>query len=121
MVKISPETRWTKNQLIEYDADNIDPIKMDLCAALASVFLELNKIMPRKRLEDLLVDLKPEDDVQKLFDVFVHFYEEVFGTIRHKDGRLIKSQFSQVKIGMVNDSNTHDQLMQKMQKLVENL
>ena len=121
MVKISPETRWTKNQLIEYDADNIDPIKMDLCAALASVFLELNKNMPRRKLEDVITCLTGDDDLQKLFDIFVDLYEEIFGEIKHPNGRVIKSTFSQVKIGVINDGSTHSDLIKKLTVMVEYL
>ena len=72
--KINPETKWTKNQLIEYDANNRDPIKMDLCAALASTLLELNKQTPRARLEDVIVGLTSDDDLQLMFNIFVNLY-----------------------------------------------
>lgn len=120
MNKINPETRWTKNQLVEYDADDKDPIKFDLCGALAYTLLDLNKQLPKRRIEDVIVGLTADDDLQSMFNIFVQLYEEVFGEILNK-GRPIKSTFSQVKIGIVNDSSTHDDLMKKLQVMVEYL
>jgi hypothetical protein len=118
MMKIGTTDQWTQRQLIEYDADGKVPIKYDLCAALAASYIELNKRMPRKGLEDAVVS--PDEDVQSLFDTFVEVYEEVHGNITN-NGKPIKSQFAQVKIGGVNDSNTHEQLMQKLYNVVEYL
>ena len=120
MNKINPETRWTKNQLVEYDADDKDPIKFDLCGALAHTLLDLNKQLPKRRIEDVIVGLTADDDLQSMFNIFVQLYEEVFGEILNK-GRPVKSTFSQVKIGIVNDSSTHDNLMKKLQVMVEYL
>ena len=81
MNKINPETRWTKNQLVEYDADDKDPIKFDLCGALAYTLLDLNKQLPKRRIEDVIVGLTADDDLQSMFNIFVNLYEEIFGEI----------------------------------------
>ena len=120
MNKINPETRWTKNQRVEYDADDKDPIKFDLCGALAYTLLDLNKQLPKRRIEDVIVGLTADDDLQSMFNIFVQLYEEVFGEILNK-GRPVKSSFAQAKIGIVNDSSTHDDLMKKLQVMVEYL
>jgi hypothetical protein len=111
---------WTQKQLIEYDAENMQPIKYDLCAALAQVFLDLNMSVPKRRLEDVIVGLTSDDDLQNMLNVFVEAYEDVHGEVTNND-RPIKSQFAQVKIGCINDSHTHEQLMQKLYKVLESL
>lgn len=116
--KIPTPDKWTQKQLIEYDVENMQPIKYDLCAALAQVFLDLNMSVPKRRLEDVITGLTSDDDLQNMLNVFVETYEEVHGEVTN-NGRPIKSSFAQVKIGCINDSHTHEQLMQKLFKIVE--
>lgn len=120
MMKIASPNSWTKGKLIEYDIED-KPCKYDLCAALAISYLELNKQMPRDRIEDRIININKIDDLQQLFDIFVSAYEEVHGTIKNEKGNPVKSQFNQVKIGAINDMSTHLDLYSNLSKLVESL
>ena len=117
-MKIATRDQWVQQKLIEYDADGVVPIKYDLCAAIGTSFLDLIKRTPLRSLEDAVTT--PDDDLQNVYNVFVDAYEEVHGVITNKD-KTVRSQFAQVKIGILNDSNEHEELMQKLHKVVEYL
>lgn len=118
-MKIASPTNWMKGQLVDYDIE-MNIIKYDLCAALAQTFLDLNKQLPRKKLEDHI--LKGEDlSLMLMFNVFVDAWEEVHGPILRENGSKVVSTFAQVKLAAINDRHTHEELQKKLHMLVEAL
>lgn len=105
--------------MIDYDERGRET-HYDLTGMMCRCFLDLNSRAGTRRIEDRL--LYDEDgDLLNMISVFNDVYEEVHGPIRNSKGRPVEAHSPIVRMTWINDAQTYEVLMDKLEKVVEYL
>ena len=118
MVRLKKEI-GLQRKMIDYDERGRET-HYDLTGMMCRCFLDLNSRAGSRRIEDRL--LYDEDgDLLNMIQVFNDVYEEVHGPIRNSKGKPVNAVSPIVRMTWVNDAQTYEVLMEKLEKVVKHL